>query len=86
MDGALADIPAEDLALSQMAQVILCWGQTAYSNQSPLAMANGVAVLRADIAARVRAPMIRCCVGLPAMPAMRCGCLRVWRVRNDAPF
>lgn len=55
MDAALAAVPAEDLALSQVAQVLLLWSDGAFSQASPLAVAGGVAVLRPDIAAVIRA-------------------------------
>ena len=55
VDAALARIPAEDLALMQAVQVILAWAEGAWRDQSPLAMAKGVAVLRPEVAALIRA-------------------------------
>lgn len=55
LDDALADIPAEDLALSQAAQVILLWGEAAFVKSSPLAKAGEAVILRPDIAGVIRA-------------------------------
>ena len=55
MDGALAEMTAQDLTLAQVVQVILLWGVGAFSERSPLAMTGGVAVLRPEIAALIRA-------------------------------
>ena len=51
MDAPLSDMPAEDLALLQAAQVILLWSDRAFAGAAPLVRADGVAVLRPDIAA-----------------------------------
>ena len=50
MDAANAAVPAEDLALAQMVQVILLWSEQAFAETSPLALAEGRAVLRPEIA------------------------------------
>lgn len=55
MDGARADLPAADLALALAVQVILAWAEEAWREHSPLALANGAAVLRAEVAALIRA-------------------------------
>lgn len=55
MDKELSKIPAETLALSQVVQTILLWSDTAFRTQSPLAVAEGVTVLRPDIAGLIRA-------------------------------
>lgn len=55
MDEALAAIPAETLALSQAAQVILLWSDRAFADASPLARAGGTVILRPDIAGVIRA-------------------------------
>lgn len=55
MDAALAEMPAETLALSQAAQVIVLWSDKAFANTSPLAKAGEVVVLRPEIAALIRA-------------------------------
>ncbi len=54
MDDALAGMAAEDLALIQAARVILLWGRDAFSKGSPLAIANGVGVLRPEIAGLIK--------------------------------
>ncbi|EBA06280.1 hypothetical protein [Sagittula stellata] len=55
MDAALSDVPAEELALGQVAQSMLCWSDTAFSERSPLARAGATTVLRPDIAGVIRA-------------------------------
>ncbi len=55
MAGALADLPADTLALGQAVQSILLWSDTAFDDQSPLALLDGNAVLRPEIANVIRA-------------------------------
>ncbi|MGH1413924.1 MAG: hypothetical protein ACRBB0_10530 [Pelagimonas sp.] len=56
MDQALAEQAAEDLALSQVAQVFLLWSETAFANRSPLAkLENNQVVLHPEIGAIIRA-------------------------------
>lgn len=55
VDAAMAQVPAEDLALAQAVQVMLTWAEGAWAGASPLALANGVAVLRPEVAALIRA-------------------------------
>ena len=55
MDAALAEVPAEALALGQMVQVIVLWSDQAFQERSALAMAEGHTVLRPDIADVIRA-------------------------------
>lgn len=55
MDDALAEVPAEVLALNQAVQVILLWSDVAFRERSPLVNADGVAVLRPEIGALIRA-------------------------------
>ncbi|WP_066818661.1 hypothetical protein [Frigidibacter mobilis] len=55
MDGALAEVPAATLALSQAVQVIVLWSDAAFQQASPLGLVEGVAVLRPEIAAVIRA-------------------------------
>lgn len=55
MDAALAAQPAEDLALAQVAQIQLVWGNGAFADRSPLARAGDRVILRPDIAAVIRA-------------------------------
>ena len=63
MDEALSDIPAEDLALAQAAQVVLLWGARAFAEKSPLAVAGKTVILRPEIGALIRAAYD------PSMPA-----------------
>ncbi len=63
MGGALADIPAADLALGEAAQLILLWGHKAFADRSPLARAGDTVVLRPEIAALIAAAYD------PAIPA-----------------
>jgi len=55
MDDHLADVPAQTLALNQMTQAILLWSDRAFRDASPLAIAEGTAMLRPDIADMMRA-------------------------------
>ncbi|MEP4037654.1 hypothetical protein [Pseudophaeobacter sp.] len=57
MQGAMADIPAETLALSQAAQIILLWADQAFASTSPLAVLpeTGATILRPEIAAIIAA-------------------------------
>lgn len=56
MDAALSEVPAEDLALGQMAQTILLWSDRAFVKRSPLAtLPSGQVVLRPEIGAVIRA-------------------------------
>lgn len=71
MDAALADIPAETIALSQMVQTILLWSDQAFLGTSPLAVLEegGPAVLKPDIAALIRAsydPVMPVCATDPS--------------------
>ncbi|MCB2110759.1 hypothetical protein [Albidovulum sp.] len=59
---ALAEAPAETIALGLAAQVILLWSDRAFAERSPLAGGAGRTVLRPDIAAVIRAAYD------PAMP------------------
>jgi hypothetical protein len=54
MDAALAEVPAEVLALDQAVRVILLWGEAALA-QGVLTQVEGRAVLRPDLAAVIRA-------------------------------
>ena len=56
MDAHLAAVPVETLALNQAVQVILLWSDRAFTDLSPLAVAEGGAViLRPEIAGVIRA-------------------------------
>jgi len=57
MTGAMADLPAETLALGQAAQVILLWGDRAFAETSPLAVLpeTGATILRPEIAGIIAA-------------------------------
>jgi hypothetical protein len=55
MDDVLSEMPAETLALSQAAQVILLWSDTAFAGTSPLARVGEAVVLRPEIGAVIRA-------------------------------
>lgn len=58
MGAALSDMPAADLALAQAAQAILCWGDRAFAETSPLAQvgaSGGPVILRPEIAGVIRA-------------------------------
>jgi len=53
----VSDIPADSLALSQVVQVMLMWGDQAFANVSPLAVLpdTGATVLRPEIAGVIAA-------------------------------
>ncbi|WP_224813844.1 hypothetical protein [Hasllibacter sp. MH4015] len=56
MDDAMAEAPAETIALSQVVQTILLWSDKAFLGSSPLAvLENGAAVLKPEIADVIRA-------------------------------
>ncbi len=55
MDDQLAQVEPETLALSQAIQSIVLWSDVAFKDASPLAMVEGTAVLRPDIADVIRA-------------------------------
>jgi hypothetical protein len=70
MDGEMARVPAETIALSQIVQTILLWSDTAFMDSSPLAAAPGQpAVLKPQIAAVIRAgydPVMPACATDPS--------------------
>ena len=55
MDEHLATVSADTLALSQAVQTILLWSDKAFDKQPPLALVEGNAVLRPEIADVIRA-------------------------------
>lgn len=56
MDDQISAIPAEDLALSQVAQVMLLWSEQAFADRSALAKTpDGTIILHPDIADVIRA-------------------------------
>ncbi len=63
MDQHLQQVPADTLALSQAVQTILLWSDKAFMDQSPLAIVEGNAVLRPEVADVIRAAYD------PVMPA-----------------
>lgn len=64
MNGPLADLPAEVVALNEAAQTILTWGEGAFRDGSPLAQAGQVVILRPEIAEVIRAAY------LPTLPVV----------------
>lgn len=64
MDAALDEVPADTIALNQAVQMILLWAERAFAAHSPLAQAQGVAVVRPEVAALIRAAYD------PVMPAV----------------
>ena len=55
MDRALAEMPAETLALAQAAQTILLWSDQAFDGASPLIRIGDRVILRPEIGAVIRA-------------------------------
>ena len=75
MDDHLSQTPAQDLALAQAAQVMCLWSDTAFAARPILADAGGVGVLRADIAAVIRAAYAPV---LPQFSSDASHALRLW--------
>ena len=56
MDDQMADIPAEDLALAQVAQIMVLWSDRAFEDHPPLAKTpEGTIILHPDTADVIRA-------------------------------
>lgn len=75
MDAHLSDMPAEEIALAQAAQVICLWSDQAFAASSPLARFGERAVLRPEIAQIIRAaydPM------MPKVAKEAAHALRIW--------
>jgi len=64
MDDHMAAVSADTLALGQAVQTILLWSDRAFADKAPLAMIEGTAVLRPDVAQVIRAAYD------PVMPAV----------------
>jgi hypothetical protein len=64
MEGALADMPADVLALNEAARIILLWGEAAFAESSPLGQAGDIVILRPEIAGIIRAAYA------PALPGV----------------
>ena len=55
MDEGLSKVPAEDLALAQVAQSIVLWSDEAFREKGPLASVGGKVILNPEVAAVIRA-------------------------------
>lgn len=55
LDAVVEAVPAEALAIDHAVRMMLLWSDRAFADGSPLALVNGAAVLRPDIAAVIRA-------------------------------
>lgn len=55
VDQDLVDQPADEVALGQVVQMMLAWSDAAFRGRSPLAVVEGTAVLRPEIADLIRA-------------------------------
>ncbi len=64
LDEALADVPAEDLALAEAAQSMVLWSDAAFAQKGPLGVVGEKVMLRPDIADIIRAGYD------PVMPAV----------------
>ncbi|MGR3468802.1 MAG: hypothetical protein ACU0CI_13085 [Shimia sp.] len=64
MDENLSAVSADTLCLSQAVQSILLWSDRAFTDASPLAVADGTTILRPDVADVIRAAYD------PVMPAV----------------
>ena len=54
MQGEMAEVPGEVLALGQVVQIMLLWGDAAFQVRSPLVVAGGTTILRPEIAGLIR--------------------------------
>lgn len=75
MDKNLSAVPAQTLALNQVVQTILLWSDTAFRDQSALAVAGDATILRPDVAELIRAAYDPV---LPAMSADKSTALRLF--------
>lgn len=75
MDKHLSAVPAQTLALNQVVQTILLWSDTAFRDQSALAVAGDTTILRPDVAELIRAAYDPV---LPAMSADKSTALRLF--------
>lgn len=85
MHGAMAQIPAETLALTQAVQVALMWGDGAFAETSPLAVLpdTGATILRPEIAGVIAAAYDRM---MPVSAADKSHALRLFaRLQAPAP-
>ncbi|RPE67094.1 hypothetical protein EDD53_1498 [Pacificibacter maritimus] len=55
MGGAMDEVPADVIALSQATQALLLWSDTVFTQDSPLAQTESGAVIRPDVANVLRA-------------------------------
>ena len=55
MDAHLSAVPIETVALSQAVQIIVLWSDRAFLADSPLQILDGVALLKRDVGAVIRA-------------------------------
>ncbi|WP_417474298.1 hypothetical protein [Leisingera sp.] len=83
MQGAMAELPAETLALTQAVQVALLWGDRAFAEASPLAVLpeTGATILRPEIAGVIAAAYDRM---MPVAAADKSHALRLF-ARLQAP-
>ena len=76
MDGDLAEIPAEALALQQVVQTVLLWGSDAFRTQSPLGLTeSGKTILRPDVAGIINAAYDDV---MPSVADDKSHALRIW--------
>ena len=55
MQGPMAEMPGEVLALGQVVQIMLAWSDAAFASRSPLAVVGEATILRPEIAELLRA-------------------------------
>ncbi len=82
MDRHLSDLPAQDLALGQAAQVMLSWSERAFAERAPLARAGGQTVLRPDLGELIR---VAYDPALPVATNDRAHALRLYGRMQAAP-
>lgn len=81
MDAHLSEMPAEDVALAQAAQVICLWSDKAFAQSSPLARVGERVILRPDVTAVIQAgydPM------MPKVAHEASHALRLWARSQQA--
>lgn len=81
MQGPLAEMPGEVLALGQVVQIMLVWSDAAFASRSPLAVVGETTILRPDVADLLQAAYDPV---LPAVATDRAHSLRLFaRMKHE---
>jgi hypothetical protein len=82
MQGQIAEMPGEVLALGQVVQIMLAWSDAAFASRSPLAVVGETTILRPEIAELLRAAYDPV---LPVVAADKAHALRLFaRMKHDS--